>query len=256
MMDLSLPIEKLKSVGPRNLPRLTKLGIKTVKDLLWHFPIRYEDYSQVISISNIEPGQRVNVQGEVLKMSNRMIFPKRMSLTNALIGDESGAVKVVWFNQPFIANSLREGTLVSMAGKVNLDKHGLYLSSPTYEKINDIEFKNHNLTHTNGLIPIYPETEGITSKYLRFLIKPILKNLKILDSLPEQITRKYNLPSLEEAISKIHYPIDNTETNVAKERLAFDDLLLFQLKAILERRKLNQLKSVKIRFDQEFVQDF
>src|SRR3989344_1808168 len=255
-MDLSLPIEQLKSVGPRSLPRLAKLGIKTVKDLLWHFPARYDDYSRVISISEIEPGQKVNIQGEVLKMSSRMIFPRRMSITNALVGDETGAVKVVWFNQPFIANSLREGTLVSLAGKANLDKHGLYLSSPTYEKIQDIEFKNHNLTHTGGLIPVYPETEGVTSKYLRFLIKPILKDLEIQDPLPEEIIKKHNLPSLSEAINKIHYPNNSQEAETAKERLAFDDLLLFQLKALLERRKLNQLKSVRVKFDKELIQDF
>ena len=255
-MDLSLSIEQLKSVGLRNLPRLNRLGIKTVKDLLWHFPVRYEDYSKTIPISEIEPGQKVNIQGEVLKMSNRMIFPKRMSITNALVGDETGAVKVVWFNQPFIANSLREGTLVSLAGKANLDKHGLYLSSPTYEKIQDIEFKNHNLTHTGGLIPVYPETEGVTSKYLRFLIKPILKDLEIQDPLPEEIIKKHNLPSLSEAINKIHYPNNSQEAETAKERLAFDDLLLFQLKALLERRKLNQLKSVRVKFDKELIQDF
>ena len=256
MTDLSLPIEQLKSVGPRNLPRLAKLGIKTVRDLLWHFPVRYEDYSHVVSISEIEPGQKVNVQGEILKMSNRMIFPKRMSITNALVRDETGAVKVVWFNQPFIANSLREGTLVSLAGKVNLDKHGLYLSSPTYEKIQDIEFKNYNLTHTGGLIPIYPETEGVTSKYLRFLVKPLLEDLEVPDPLPEETVKKHNLPSLSEAIHKIHYPTDSQEAETAKERLAFDDLLLFQLKALLERRKLNQLKSVRVKFDKDLIQGF
>ena len=256
MIDLSLSIEQLKSVGPRNLPRFKKLGIKTVKDLLWHFPIRYEDFSRVISISEIEPGQKVNIQGEVLKMSNHMIFPRRMSITNALVGDETGAVKVVWFNQPFIANSLREGTLVSLAGKANLDKHGLYLSSPAYEKIQDIEFKKYDLTHTGGLIPVYPETEGVTSKYLRFLIKPILKDLEVPDPLPKETVKKHGLTSLSVALNKIHYPISSSEAETAKERLAFDDLLLFQLKALLERRKLNQLKSVRVKFDQELIQSF
>ncbi len=256
MTDLSLPIEKLKNVGPRNVARLYKLGIKTVKDLLWHFPVRYEDYSRIVSISGIEPGQKVNIQGEVLKMNNRMIFPKRMSITNALIGDETGAVKVVWFNQPFIANTLKEGTLVSLAGKANLDKHGLYISSPTYEKINDIEFKNYNLTHTGGLIPVYPETEGVTSKYLRFLVKPILNDMDIPDPLPPEVIDKYKLLSLKEALHKIHYPLGEGEAQAAKERLAFDDLLLFQLKAFLERRKLNQLKSVQVKFDQELIKNF
>lgn len=272
MVDLSLPIEQLKSVGSRNFPRLSKLGIKTIKDLLWHFPVRYEDYSRIISISDIEPGQKINIQGEILKISNRMIFPrlrqgfgwqaKRMSIINALVRDETGVVKIVWFNQPFIANSLKEGTLVSLAGKVNLDKHGLYLSSPTYEKISQIidyglsTIDRSKLTHTGGLIPIYPETEGVTSKYLRFLIKPILKDLDVSDPLPKEIIKKYNLPSLNEALNKIHYPISNQEAEISKERLAFDDLLLFQLKALLERRKLNQLKSVRIKFDKELIRNF
>src|SRR3989338_3773867 len=260
MTDLSLPIEKLKSVGPRNTPRLAKLGIKTVRDLLWHFPVRYEDYSHVVSISEIEPGQKVNIQGEILKMSTRMIFPKRMSITNALIGDETGAVKVVWFNQPFIANSLKEGTLVSLAGKANLDKHGLYLSSPTYEKITTDEYSftppAGGLTHTGGLIPVYPETEGVTSKYLRFLIKPLLKDMEAPDPLPDEIIQKHNFLSLSDAINKIHYSADNREAETAKERLAFDDLLLFQLKALLERRKLNQLKSVRVKFDKDLIQGF
>ena len=255
-MNLSLPIEKLRSVGPRNIPRLAKLGIKTARDLLWHFPARYEDYSKIVTISEIEPGQKVNIQGEILKMNNRMIFPKRMSITNALVGDETGAVKVVWFNQPFIVNSLKEGTLVSLAGKANLDKHGLYLSSPTYEKIQGIEFINHNLIHTGGLIPVYPETEGVTSKYLRFLIKPILKDLEVPDPLPEEIIKKHNLPSLSEALNKIHYPTNAQEAEAAKDRLAFDDLLLFQLKALLERRKLNQLKSVRVKFDKDLIRGF
>lgn len=256
MTDLSLPIEKLKSVGPRNLPRLAKLGIKTIKDLLWHFPVRYEDYSRVVPISEIEPGQKVNIQGEVIKITNRRIFPKKMFLTHALVRDETAAVKVVWFNQPFIANSLKEGTLVSLAGKANLDKHGLYLSSPTYEKINDIEFKNYNLTHTGGLIPVYPETEGVSSKYLRFLIKPILKDLEVQDPLPPKIISKHGMPLLGEALNKIHYPLSNEGAQIAKERLAFDDLLLFQLKALLERRKINQLKSVRVKFDKDLIQGF
>src|SRR3989344_8645085 len=134
-MDLSITIDKLHNVGPRNISRLHKLGIKTVKDLLWHFPVRYEDYSETIQIAQVEPGQKVSIQGEVLKISSRRIFPKRMSVTNAIVGDSSGAIKVVWFNQQYIENQLIEGTLVSLAGKVNLNKHGLYLSSPIYEKI-------------------------------------------------------------------------------------------------------------------------
>src|SRR3989338_4599006 len=159
MDDLSLSVEKLRNVGPRNISKLNKLGIKTVKDLLRHFPVRYEDYTEIIPINQAEPGQKVNIQGEVMQISSRRIFPRRMSVTNAIVSDSSGAIKVVWFNQPYIENQLTEGTLVSLAGKVSLNKHGLYLSSPVYERIGSgIDIQSGGLKHTSGLVPIYPET--------------------------------------------------------------------------------------------------
>ena len=250
MIQLNLPIDKLRNVGPRNLSRLHKLGIKTIKDLLWHFPVRYEDYTETMSISEIQPGDRVNVQGEVLKISSKRLFPRRLTITNAIVGDSSGAIKVVWFNQPYIENQLTEGNFVSLAGKASLNKHGLYLSSPTYEKGGLV------LKHTSGLVPVYPETEGVTSKYLRFLIKPLLKNIKVSDLLPSSVLSKYNLPEISKALATIHYPSDLKEAGAAKERFAFEDLLLFQIKALLERRKLNQLKSISVPFDQELIQGF
>lgn len=276
-MDLYSPIEKLRSVGPRNLPRLNKLGIKTVKDLLWHFPARYDDYTKTAQISDIEPGEKINIQGEIIKIDTRRIFPRRMTVTNAIVKDQTSALKVVWFNQPYVADQLTEGTFVSLAGKVHLDKHGLYLSNPSYEKIfsfnRDTELTTEseseenqpiinysepklNLIHTGGLVPIYPETDGISSKYLRFLIKPILKNFKIEDHLPPHISEKYHFPRLDEAIQTIHFPKDTANAAAAKERLAFDDLMLFQLKALIERRKLNQLKSIPVKFNKELVQNF
>ena len=278
-MNIFLPIEKLKNVGPKNLPRLNKLGIKTVKDLLWHFPVRYEDYTKTAPIAEIEAGQKINIRGEVVKITVRRIFPRRMSVTTAIVQDQSGAVKAVWFNQPYIADQLTEGTFVSLAGKIHIDKHGTYLSNPTYEKIfsfnpvptdttaddSDLpdetpviryEEEPANLIHTGGFVPVYPETEGITSKYLRFLIKPLLPNCRFTDHLPEAISKKYGFRELNAAVNSIHFPKNENEAQNAKERLAFDDLFLFQLKALTERRKLNQLKSVPVAFDQKAAQDF
>ncbi len=254
-MDISLPIEKLPNVGPRNVPRLNRLGIKTVKDLLWHFPVRYEDYTETVSIDQVEPGQKVNIQGEVLKISSRRIFPRRMSVTNAIVGDSSGAIKVVWFNQPYIENQLIEGTLVSLAGKIILNKHGLCLSSPTFEKIGSSN-PQPNLKHTSGLVPVYPETDGVTSKYLRFLTKPIIESIKIDDSLPTHMLAKYNFPELSQAMRDIHYPTELSKAEIARERFAFEDLILFQIKALLERRKVNQLKSISVEFDQLLMKEF
>src|SRR6266404_8117236 len=108
MVDLSLPVEKLRNVGAKNLPRLNKLGIKTVRDLLWHFPAKYEDFSRIVSISELEPDEKVNIQGTVVKMNVRRIFPRRMTVIDAIIEDDTGTVKAVWFNQPYIVNTIPE----------------------------------------------------------------------------------------------------------------------------------------------------
>src|SRR3990167_9273431 len=113
-----------------------------------------------------------------------------------------------------------------------------------------------NLKHTKGLVPVYPETEGITSKYLRFLIKPLLSDLKIPDPVPEMILKKHGFHALAVAIKNIHFPNSEESAQKAKERLAFDDLMLFQIKALLERRKLNQLKSASIPFNEDLVKSF
>jgi len=255
-MDLTLPVEKLKNVGGRNLPRLHKLGIKTLRDLLWHIPARYEDYSQIVPIADLIFGQKATVQGTVVKIDSRRIFPRRLVIIEAVIEDDSGTIKAVWFNQPYIATTLTEGTRVSLAGAIKLDKRGLYLASPSYEKLRHDDYLTYHLTHTHGLIPVYPETEGVTSKYLRFLIKPILSELNVTDYLSEESRTRNGLIDLTTALQKIHYPLTLAETDQAKERLAFDDLLLFQIKALLERRKINQLKSQTIPFDKELITDF
>jgi ATP-dependent DNA helicase RecG len=258
--NLTLPVGKLSFVGNKYLSCLNRLGIRNIRDLLWHFPVRYEDYSKIVSIEEVSPGQKVNIQGEVVKISTQRLFRrKRMTIVDAVIKDLTGSIRAVWFNQPYIANSLIEGSQVSLAGKVTTGKRGVYLSSPIYEKLigDNMSDATKDLRHTQGLIPVYPETEGLSSKYLRFLIKPLLKPLKsVKDPLPENVRRKYSFFSLGKALNAIHYPKNLGEAQKAKDRLAFDDLLLFQLKALLERRKINQLKSIKILFDQPLVQNF
>ena len=103
-MDLFLPIEKIRSVGSRHLTKLKKLGIKTVKDLLWHLPSRYDDYTETMPISDIEVGQKVNIQGQIIRINSRRLFPKRMTITDAVVQDSTGSIKAVWFNQPYINN--------------------------------------------------------------------------------------------------------------------------------------------------------
>ena len=233
---------------------MAKLGIKSVRQLLWHLPARYEDYSLAVPIADVIPGQKQSIQGEVISIVSRHIWPKRLTITTATLRDDSGAIRAVWFNQPYLEETLTEGTLLSVAGKMVLDKRGLYISNPIYEKITPAKTADAGqLQHTGRLIPIYPETEGVTSKYLRFLIQPLLENLALPDPLPAAIRRQYDLTDLTDAIRTIHYPDTEEAVPAARDRLAFDDLLLLQLKALRERRQMNRLRSVRIPMDAPYM---
>ncbi len=254
MLDLTTPIEKLNHVGPKSLLRLKQLGINTVKDLLHHFPTRYDDYSNIVPISEIkESGMTVGIQGEVTDIKINQLWRRRMSITSAVISDETDEVRAVWFNQPYLENSLPIGTIVSLAGKVNTDKKGLFLSNPQYEKV----FKKNELTHTGRLVPVYPVTKGITSKYLRFLLKPVLAQAKSLpDPLPSPLLSKYDFPGINKALQHIHFPENVKEAEGAGKRFAFEDILLFQLRVLRDHRQLQTLKSSQIKFDKDLISDF
>ena len=253
--DLATPITRVRSVGTRSAARLAKLGIKSVRQLLWHLPARYEDYRLAVPIADVVPGQKQSIQGEVISIVSRHIWPRRLTITTATLRDDSGAIRAVWFNQPYLEETLTEGTLLSVAGKMVLDKRGLYISNPIYEKIatRNSQLETSALRHTGRLIPIYPETEGVTSKYLRFLIQPLLESLAIPDPLPAAIRRQYDLTDLTDAIRTIHYPDTEEAVPAARDRLAFDDLLLLQLKALRERRQINKLRSVRIPMDAAYM---
>lgn len=254
-LDLSTPVTAVRSVGARSAARLARLGIRTVRQLLWHLPSRYEDYSHGVPIAHVEPGQKQTVQGEVVSIASRHIWPKRMTITTATIRDESGAIRAVWFNQPYLEETLSPGTIISVAGKVVLDKRGLYLSNPIYEKVVGEHDEGAALRHTGRLIPIYPETEGVTSKFLRFLVQPILENLHIPDPLPEALRRSYDLTDLTDALRVVHYPESVESVPAARERLAFDDVLILQLKALRERRLIHQLHAPQVPMDAEYMRE-
>lgn len=249
-----MSVMNVRSVGARSAARLAKLGITTVRQLLWHLPTRYEDYSAAVPIAELVPGEKQSIRGEVIAISSRFIWPKRMTITTATLRDQSGAVRAVWFNQPYVEESIPEGTLLSLSGKVVLDKRGLSISNPLYERVTDAEHTAaEGLRHTGRLIPIYAETAGVTSKYLRFLIQPIIEQLDLPDPLPESVRRQYGLQSLSDALVAVHYPHRPEDAVRARERLAFDDLLLLQLKALRDRRQMNLLKSVRVPMDTEYM---
>jgi len=259
-MDLSLPLTKLKWIQKRYLKKLKKLGIETVKDLLFHFPHRYEDFSQILKISQIKINQIFCIKGRIIKIENIKTHKKGIILTQALISDESGSIKAIWFNQPFLKNVLKKDTHLLLAGKLTIGAKESCLQNPVYEKIKDpnIQPFDPRLTHVGRIVPVYPETEGLTSRWLRFAIKRILKKYlaSLKEPLPEFILKKYNLLPIKEAISQIHFPSSFELAKKAKERFAFQDLLILQLFVLEQRIERYKEKSAPIPIKIEVVKKF
>jgi len=262
-MKLNTSVENLRYVGQKYSKKLNKLGIKTIEHLLWHFPIRYEDWSEQTTVEEIKPGQKVSIIGKIVSIENKRSFRRRMILTTASVEDKTGKINAIWYNQPFLAARLKPGLTISLSGNVKLDRYGLYFQNPGYEVIRDsriTKLDSHNqlkLKHTGRLVPVYPETEGLTSRYLRFLIKPLLKlTQRIPDFLPEEVIKRQNLFDIKTAFNEIHFPTSLENAEKAKKRFAFEELFLLQLKALSERKKIQQQKSYQVSFNKDLIKSF
>ena len=230
-------IRQLNRVGEKTEKALKKLGLNTISDLVFYFPNRYEKYEACPQISALKLNETVNIKGQVELIKNRRSFRSRMMLTEALISDDSASLEVVWFNQPFIAKTLKPGDMVSLAGKIKNQGGRLIMTSPVYEKINE---KQENI-HTANIVPVYSLTSSISQKQLRFLIHQSLKLIKnIPEYLPEEIIKSQNLISLNETLQKIHFPKNQTDIDLAINRFKFSELFLFQLKSYLVKEKLSK----------------
>jgi len=176
---LITPQTKLSSIGkilPKYAKLLERLEIKTIEDLLFYLPFRYDDFSKIVPISEKYLNQIVTVQGKIVKTKLTRIFRRHMSIVEIIIQDENNIpLKAVWFNQPYIAENLKEDTEVRLSGKIILNKKFLSMSNPAWERA------TRETTNTGTLVPIYSETRGLTSKWIRWQIKPLLETAKQID---------------------------------------------------------------------------
>lgn len=260
-MNLNQPIESFRYVGPIYLKRLQKLGIKTIEDLFYHFPFRYDNFANPKKISKIKIGEETTIQGTITKISTRRTPRRKMFLTEALINDKTGAIKAVWFNQPYLTKTLKEKTDARFVGKVKESKNGIFLSSPAYEKIiRDDKNKEEktNFIHTQGFVPIYPETEGLSSRWLRFMIYSLFNEhlSKMKEFLPQEILKRKSFPEIQKALFQIHFPKNKKEAEIAKKRFTFEELFLIQLFYQRQKRKFRERKAGKIIPKKEYIQAF
>ncbi|MBL7158926.1 ATP-dependent DNA helicase RecG [Candidatus Microgenomates bacterium] len=254
-MNLQTPIEKLFMIGPTYAKRLKKLEINNLEDFLHHYPFRYDDYSIISKICFLQPGEKITIQGEVLSMKN--VYTKSgKKIQQASIADETGKIDVVWFNQPFLIKSIRQGDKINLSGKIDWFGNKLVLISPEHEVV-----KITAPIHTARLVPIYPETRGVSSKWLRSRIAPLLKRSQeyLIEYLPEKIINQYNLLDFSQAIQQIHFPRNKTLAKKARERLAFDELFLIQLASLIRKAKWKKEivgNKLKITDHQSQIQEF
>lgn len=252
MLKLNTELAKINGIGQKFLTHLEKLKIKTVKDLLWHFPFRYDDFSSVVKIADLKINQAATVRGVVKKIAMRHSWRRKIAIIEALIADETGGIKAIWFNQPYIVKVLQPGRRVNFAGKVVLSNEEVYLQSPAYELVGETT----QTQHTAGLIPIYSETKGLTSKGLRFLVGSVLKVMEPLkDFVPEEILAEYDMPPLPIAIKNIHFPKVLAQAEVSRERFAFADLFLLQLTNLKNRYRLSREKAPPLKIDSAWIAD-
>lgn len=225
-MDLSLttPVQYIPRVGPARAKLLKKLGINFVNDLLYYIPFRYDDFSLVSPINRVQPGETVTISGSVTAFHNAFTKSGK-KLQEVKVSDDTGTLDIIWFNQPFLARVLPVGTQVRLAGSIGWFGHKLVMTSPSYEIGTSL--------HTGRLVPIYSETEGLTSKWLRgriaFVLEQILES--VVDTLPN-----FQLMPLTQAIQTVHFPQTKDRAATARRRLAFDELFFLQLRAWQERR--------------------
>ncbi|NMC36135.1 ATP-dependent DNA helicase RecG [Candidatus Beckwithbacteria bacterium] len=251
-LTLETPIEDLYMVGEKYADVLKKqLNIHTVEDLLYHFPFRYDDLTAQKTIAEIEVGETVTLQGQIVSLKNAYTRNGK-NIQQGVFTDGTNTVQVTWFNQPYLTKTLAPGTQINLAGKVTMFGRRVGLTAPKFEILRTLTPANSQVetTHTGRLVPIYPETFGVSSKWLRSRLKPIIKYLDglVLDWLPTEVIHSQNVLSLAQALIKIHFPDSQEDIKKARERLAFDELFLLQLQ-VQQRKGDWQQKSLRRQFN-------
>ncbi|MBI2093525.1 MAG: ATP-dependent DNA helicase RecG [Candidatus Omnitrophica bacterium] len=249
----SKAIRFVRGVGPARMEQLARLGIETLEDACYYAPRRYEDRSCFAPIRNLVPGKTATIHGTVLSCTLTRIRAGR-SLVKAELGDETGVLQVTWFNQPYLVRQLKVGERLILYGKVESSRR-VQMIHPEMERMDSQE--EDAALHMGRIVPIYPLVSGISQRWLRQILHTVLQEAakSLHEVLPDGILRQENWPDISSAIHQLHFPDSWEELKKARERLAFEELWLFQL-AICQRRARIQAiqKPQRYRFEGPFVE--
>lgn len=268
-MELHDKLEEKFRLDINQKKALHRLELFSVHDLLYHFPVRYSDMSELKNISELISGETATVYGKISKLRTKKAFKSKIPMAEGEIEDLSGKIKIIWFNQAYMAKLTKNGENVKITGKVTQSKSGLYLANPEVERTlnvsidsHDSLFNNKNADSSNSSgfsYPIYHETRGVTSKWFYHAIEKILRE-KSLDSIedyiPEDILKKYNLPTLKTALIWIHKPKNQKDAETARKRFAFEEVFCIQLERQHDKLEYRKNKAFQISKEDKDVQEF
>lgn len=246
---------------------LNRLKIFSVADLLFHFPVRYSHISEIKPINQLVAGEYATVYGRFWSPDIKRGYRSKILRAEGEVIDETGKIKVVWFNQAYIAKMIRSGQFVEFTGKVMESKRGKYLANPEFKKVDSMPIDIHDSLFNFDKkkqsevfgFPVYTETRGITSKWFYHTILKIIKDKtldNIEDYIPKEILQKYHLPSLKSALVWIHLPKNAKDAESARKRFAFEEVFCIQLERQHDKFEYRKNKSFQIIPQKKDVEEF
>jgi ATP-dependent DNA helicase RecG len=251
MLSFDDPIEAFLRPRQETKLGLRRLGIVTVRDLLFHFPARYADSSLFISIANLTEGTDATIRGTIRSIETKKSFKSKVPMSEAVVEDVSGKMHVVWFNQPYLAKMHPVGSTVELTGRVSLYNGKISMANPSMRSEKTLPIDSHDsLFATDSgdvLTPIYPESKGVSSEWLRHAINKALTSLKdIPDHIPQELLKQFSLPSLYTALVWIHTPKTKEDALKARKRFAFDEMFSINVTRQRERALVSKERAYSI----------
>jgi ATP-dependent DNA helicase RecG len=250
-LGLDAPITVMTGISTAYAEKFARLGVKTIRDLLFLLPRRYDDYRDLKPINRLEYGEECTVIASVWDAGTRRTRGG-VPIFTATLSDGSGMIQCTWFNQPYLADQIKPKMQIVVSGKVEEYLGRLTFQSPEWEPL------ERELLHTARLVPIYPLTEGLSGKWLRKLMKRTVDYWapRVQEHLPESVRKSINLMSLSDALAHIHFPDDGSDLERARQRLAFDELFIVQLGVMRQRQVWRSQPGRALNFDPVAVERF
>lgn len=239
----------LKGVGPELAKKFARLGIKNLGDLIDFLPRRYDDYSNLVLIKDLQPGD-VTLRARITASSGRYV-KRGMHVTEAIAADDSGSVRLVWFNQPYRAAGMKPGLEYYISGTFALKNGRFGISNPSTELVSEFP------VNTARILPVYRETKGLTSRQIRTALEQIVPLIaRLPETLPAWILKDYRLLERSEAMMAVHFPVNDNHLRAAQRRLGFEEVFELILASLLTKAEIHHEKAPAVPFDEQTVKNF